>query len=350
MPNALISSLAILEDIEGKEFLKNVDTDWLYLQPTVLLWANKIFVPSRYAKSGQQFEINVGFEKSNEAISEATSNAWNRLVEAGVIQEVPIGKKERELVSWAYNTVKNRVEQTERGEIVGESFFTKVQRTPKSPPEFLTINSHGFCTNHLDAVAANIMLAQCTNSAWLSDPREDTAARWFFSGGLNPQVKKQPATKAVIGKLNELLLPQFQIIPPVAGCGNCGAHGSHCYSDSYGPKNWVEGAKSRLEKMLELRNTEEALGLRKTLDEIISHVATSSESVHFNFENEARRELVSAMRKARTKIEKNLKQVEKYCGLTALFSLVPQWVSETAEIKDMSLLALSLFDSSHCWA
>jgi hypothetical protein len=341
MPNALISSLAILEDIDNDPALNNVDTDWLYLQPTTLLWANKIFVPRIYAQTGQQFRIDVGFEKSNEAISEATSNVWNRLVTAGIIQAAPIGKRERELASWAFNTIKNRVDQTERGE-VGDGLFARVQRAWKSPPEFLTIENHEFCPNHLDAVAANVMLAQCTNSIWLSNPREDSAARWFLSGGFNPQVKKQPAAKAVIGKVNELLLPQFQIIPPVAACANCGANGGHCYSDSYGPKDWVAGAKPRLERMLEWRETDEAIAMRKTLDEIISRVIAAGNSGHFDFENEARHELVSAMRKARARMEKDLKKVEKYCGLVALFSLVPQWVSETARIKEMSLLSLSL--------
>ena len=340
MPNALVSSLAIFEDIDGASPVRNVDTDWLYLQPTILLWANTIFVPRRYAKTGQQFHIDVGFAKSNEAISEATSNVWNRLVDVGVIHEVPIGKKECELVRWAYNTVKNRVEQTERGEVGDESLFARVQRFWKSPPKFLTINTHEFCPNHLDAVAANIMLAQSTNSVWLSNPREDAAARWFFSGGFNPQMKQQPVTKAVIGKVNELLLPSFQIIPPVAACANCGANGTHCYSDSYGPKDWIEGAKPRLERMLELRSTEEAVALRRTLDEIISRVARVTDSAFLDFEKEARLELISAMKKASARMKKDLKTVEKYCGLIALFSLVPQWISETTEVKEMSLLAL----------
>jgi hypothetical protein len=332
MPNALVSGLSIFQDIEGDSSLEGVDTWWLYKQPLSLIWADNIFVPCRHACSGQTFDIKVGFDRSDEAISESTSYAWNRLIKADVIKAVPVTERARKLVSWAYNETQRRV--------------SEIKAERKGAVAFHKIKGFEYCVNHLDAVAANSMLSYCTDSIWLSDEREAAGSEWFISGGLNQTMKKLPVAKAAVGRLNELVLPNFEIIPPVAGCANCGSSGAHCYTSDYGPKNWVSGSMRRLEQLLEIRDSDEARALRKVLNQIISVVARAQVESEMKVEAEVRKELIEAFKRARKRMEQDLRALEKMAGIVALFSLIPQWVSEFEESKAMSLLGLSLATTS----
>lgn len=320
MPNALVGSIALLDDLVDDFPMKNIDLDWMYLQPNTLLWAENIYVPSRFLSSPPEFQIDVGFEQSNIVLSRSMEQAWHMLVEAGVILPVPITPEIRESAVISYYSVHNRINQTAGGNLPNIGMDVAANLTPDSPPQLLQLEEHQYCSNHLDSVAAHLVVSQNTDSIWLSDERDENAVRWLYCGGMDPETIKPRARKSVIDNISILRLPKCDFLPPVASCGTCGNNGSTCYTENYGVENWIAGAKHRLNQILELRTTNEISNLRQLISDVSNRV-NKSEFDSFALDHVAAAEIRAAGEIAEKRIDKTIPDIKKYCDIAALYSV-----------------------------
>lgn len=320
MPNALIGSLSLLDDLGEGLPLKNIDWEWMYFDPLTLLWAEKIYVPRQFIGNVPDFAVDVGFDQSNQVLNRSLTQAWRTLVEAGVIAQVPITNEIREAASFAYYAVRNRINQTAQGNLIPIGKSVTADLEPEVPTDLLHIGHEHYCINHLDSVAAHLVAAQNTDSVWLSQDRDNHAVRWLYCGGLDPAIAKPRARKAVINSIHILRLPKCEFIPPVVGCASCGNNGSTCFTTDYGVDNWVIGADSRLHQILELRDSVEVASLRRLLSDVASTVEKSDFDA-FAFDEVAARSIRQAGELAEKRINKTLKDVNKYCDIAALYSV-----------------------------
>jgi hypothetical protein len=320
MPNALIGSLSLLDDLGEGLPLNNINYEWMIFQPLTLLWAEKIYVPRRFVQDPPRFEVDVGFAKSNEVLNRSLTNAWRTLVAEQVIVPVPITETLREAAVIAYYSVRNRLNQTALGELPQINITAKADLDPGSPPNQLQLDEQHFCINHLDMVAAHLVTSQQTDSVWITDAREEKAIRWLYCGELDPGLHRPRAAKSVINHLPLLRLPKCEFIPPVRGCANCGNNGATCYTADYGVENWIAGARRRLEQILTLRDSAEVKSLRRLLEAVSAEVA-KSEIDAFRFDEVAAKSIRTAGKHAEKRIKKTINDITKYCELATLYSV-----------------------------
>lgn len=317
--NAILNSLAILSDLGMPTSLTNIDFDWMYLDPNVLLWADHIHVPSSFICNAPDFRVDVGFEKSNEVLQRSLEQAWSMLVEAGVIVPIPVSTETHEAAKVAYYSVQNRLAQTVVGQLPDVGVEVKANPDWTQPPELLQIANEQYCSIHLDTIAAYLVVAQSSDSIWINTDRERNAIRWLYCGGMDPSQIKLRARQTVIDQISILRLPKCQFIPPVASCGSCGCNGSTCFTEDYGVDNWVRGARDRLRRILDLRDSAEVKSLRRVVDEAVHKVSSTSDI--YKFDSHAVVALQNASKIADQRINGTLKDITKYCDIAALYSV-----------------------------
>ena len=320
MPNALIGSLAILDDLGEGLPLNNLNWEWMYFQPLVLLWAKAIYCPARFVHTPPDFKVDVGFSKSNEVLNRSLSNAWKRLTSEGIIRAVPLSVEMEEAARIAFYSVRNRLTQTAIGGLPPIGIQAIADLQPNTPPDQLRIGDHRYCINHLDSIASHLVVSQATDSVWLSTEREDHAVRWLYCGGLDPDVNGPRAAKAVFDRVDILRLPKCDFIPPVANCAHCGDHGAKCYSESYGVDDWVSGAEHRLERILSLRDSPEISSLRRFLDDISRRIRNGADHDEL-LRILAEQELKRSAELAEKRMTKDLGNLTKYCDIATLYSI-----------------------------
>ncbi len=139
--NAVLNSLALLSELGADTTLVNIDYDWMYLDPNVLLWADRIYVPEHFIKNIPDFRLDVGFQQSNEVLQRSLEQAWEMLVEAGVIVRVPITEVIREAAYFAHYAVENRLTQTVSGPLPNIGVDVSANLQWATPPDLLRIAS-----------------------------------------------------------------------------------------------------------------------------------------------------------------------------------------------------------------
>ncbi len=320
MPNVLLSSLALLDDVGIELGLKNVYWEWMIFQPITVLLADSIYCPLAVVDKTPQFDADVGFQKSNEVLNSSLSNAWLSLVREGVIKATPIDDSIREATRFAFYSVRNRLSQTANGGMAHFALPVTAEMDPNIPTNQLKIGSNNFCINHLDSVAAHLVVANATQSTWMGYAKEDHAVRWLYCGGLEPEQLKSRATKAVFDKTDLLRLPKFEFIPTVRGCGTCNDKGAKCFPNDAAAGKWISESNDRLEQLLAFRDTPEVTSLRRLLTDVSNKLRSTTDDDMALF-HLAEKELSNSASIAEKRITKDLERVDKYCQLAALFSI-----------------------------
>jgi len=350
MPNALASSLAILDDIDGGFPMQNIDWSWMYTRPLVALWADAIYAPRIFTTGSERFEVDVGFGPSNETLTESISYAWNALVKEGIIRPIPVDSGMREAMRFAEYSVRNRLQQTKDNNLVKLSISAKAISPNDNGKMVLALDDQRYCMNHLDSVAAHLIVAKATNSVWLADERDDAATHWLFSGGFDNATSVLHARNTIARHLPDLRLPKFEFIPQVANCSNCGNSGTTCFS-SYGPKGWISGAQRRLYQILELRGSPEVKALRSLMNELSATLAANIERRDWDLSSIAKESIWQAASNA----EKRMRQADNdlktltelsstLCGPLAIFALTTE-SSLLGKISAVSASAIATLSS-----
>lgn len=320
MPSALFSTTDLLHHFEPTEHIRqDACPSWLLQDPLMILWADKILVPAAFHKATIRFhDFDVGFKLSNETIERSLHAAWTTLFDAGIIQPIIVGDHVKEAATVAMYGVQNRLRQTAEDGLVKLNTSSAVDLN--QPAKVLRLSGESYCVNHLDYIASTVIVASECDALWIPNEREASAIQWLYRRGLDPNVSFINSGAAVLEALPALRFPDFRYIPPVGACASCGGYGKHCFSESYGPDQWVAASKTRLNKLIDLRERDEIRSFRKILNDITADISAQKISTSSFRREKAIEALQDASRRAAERLVFLDETVKTYCDIVELYS------------------------------
>lgn len=251
MNKVLVTGLGIAKDIGICESC-NLDFSWLINNPSVLLWADQLIMPT----ASFEAEIARKDEKSEKVISLFLKMADK----AEMISKVNLSELYQEKVS--DDIYKQMMKDKER---LISTFPQVIKSGDERVPDEILIEEQGFCGPWMSSIYASIRVANDLDANCLFSKREHTFLKYLY--GLDaPQIGGN-AISNVYNEVFSLYMPELNHVHSYAfteeeRCVEC-AHYEECKD------NYLYDTQTMLEKIMKWREYDELQQAKEEINKII---------------------------------------------------------------------------------
>lgn len=297
MNKVWVTGLGIAKDIGICESC-NLDFSWLINNPSVLLWADQLLMPT----ASFEAEIARKDEKSEKVISLFLKMADK----AEMISKVNLSELYQEKVS--DDIYKQMMKDKER---LLSTFPQVIKSGDERVPDEILIEEQGFCGPWMSSIYASIRVANDLDANCLFSKREHTFLKYLY--GLDaPQIGGN-AISNVYNEVFSLYMPELMHVHSYAfteeeRCVEC-AHYEECKD------NYLYDTQTMLEKIMKWREYDE---LQQAKEEINKIIKVKNDLCS---ENDIK-DVVNQFKERQDKINKNINkrfpQIERWTKMTTV--------------------------------
>lgn len=251
MNKVLVTGLGIGRDL-GICKSCNLDFSWLIGNPSVLLWADQLVMPSK------SFEVEIS--KKEEKDEKVISMFLEMADKAEMISKVNLSELYQEKVS------DDIYEQMMRDkEKLMSTFPQAIKKGDEGVPDEILIEDQGFCGPWMSSVYASIRVANDLNVNCLFSKREHTFLKYLY--GLEASQIGRNVISNAYSEVLSLYMPEQASVHSYAftkeeHCVEC-AHYEECKG------NYLYETKTTLEQIMKWREYDELQQAKEEINKII---------------------------------------------------------------------------------
>jgi hypothetical protein len=310
MNNVLVTGLAIGKEI-GSCNVCNFDLSWLFNNPSVFLWADKIIITPVMWDSiiNEKIEPN-----KKEEFSKTIKFLFERLNSEGIIE---ICKPNKFIDNNMFKFIGNQVARDM--EIIAENFptnislnFGKKQHNGKRSPDNIKIGDYEYCPPYLISIYGGLLLSRLLGAQPLFNKRSFEYLKYRFGIDVNDcQIKLN-----TFNSIFNVALPNDNIFPEIVleREEKC----SKCIKETECKKNYIKQLDNRISDILNWRKYDEIFQIKSVVNNIINDCNNSNDVINVD-------DIIKKYHEKENKINKLIKstfpKVNRFANISTLVSL-----------------------------